>query len=287
MSLTYSLRTPYVRHVRCESHSDYDTPGYTVNFHQPVLDYLDVKTQHLHGAPSHTPWSDEVGSRHYKSNTTLNQHNAVKTLKVEHEIEDRTEDIITDLHLKHRTPFDELPIYDPSHVTRHTHPDKVSEQAQKRIRYLNQRQLENQIKEDTQQIIERISKLELRNNELPREVERQVRGIYSRVLPPVEPTQVEVFDAIADRTSRATSRVRSGTPEGPQRMPYAPYMQLIDDRRTSKLFKQVTSSLKESKRILRKMDGKIECDFYKCSLNDRCWLCRKLMRNNSRLHYHH
>ncbi|XP_075161870.1 paramyosin, short form-like [Haematobia irritans] len=288
MSLTYSLRTPHVRHMRCESYHDLDTPGYAVNFHQPVLDYLDAKSQHLHGAPSHTPWTDEIGPRHYRSTTTLNQHNAVKALKVEHDIDDRTENLISDLHLKHRAPFDELPIYDPSHVTRHTHPDKISDQAQKRIRYLNQRQLENQIKQDTMQIIERINKLELDSNALPREVERQVRGIYSRVLPPTEPTQVEIFDAIAERTTtRAPSRLRSATPEAPQRTPYAPYMQLIDERRASKLIKQVTSSLKESKRVLRKMDGRVECDFYKCSLNDRCWLCRKLMRTNSRLHYHH
>uniref|UniRef100_T1PHH5 Uncharacterized protein n=1 Tax=Musca domestica TaxID=7370 RepID=T1PHH5_MUSDO len=283
MSLTYSLRTPHVRHLRSEVINDPDTPGYVVNFHQPVLDYLDAKSQYLHGSRTHTPWTDECTPKHYRSTSTMNQLSAVKSLKVDHETDERTEDIISDLHLQHRAPFDEVPMYDPSHVTRHTHPDMVSDQAQKRIRYLNQRQLENQIKKDTMEIVDRINRLELDNNELPREVERQIRGIYSRVLPPYVPAEYEEeLDTVIDR---AASRVRATSPDAAYRKPYPKYMQTIDERRASKLYKQVSATLKESKRTLRKMDDRVECDFYKCSLNDKCWLCRKLMRNNSRLHY--
>lgn len=279
MSLTYSLRTPYVRHARCETHFDHDRPpGYNVDFGQSVKDYLDAKTQNLHASASHMPWTEECGPKHYRSTDTLRKYKTLEALKIEHEIEQKTSGIITDLRTRKRPPFDEKVNDDPSLVTKNVHPDNVADRAHRRIEYINQRQFDDMIKHDTMQIVQRISKLELDNVELPREVERQVRHIYNRVISPSEREDKE--------TEEEVYRERSSSPGTNNRPPHTLYMNTIDGRRAQKLFKQVGESLHDSKRLLRKMDGRIECDFYKCSLNEKCWLCRKLVRNNSKLHYY-
>lgn len=300
MALTYGVRTPRVRHMLQSTYED--NYGYTMNFYQPMIDYLDTKAQHLQQVatqPPHLPWTSERGLRQYRASNAIRPYNTDELLKLSRNISARADEILLDFRLKKRTPFSLKKLVDAARVTRHINSDTIVDRQRER-RQRRQREQEEQIRQDINKINQRIKNMELETTEMSKEFKRQIRGksataiaqaLLSESERNIKQSKKDEEDFMAQalvRSSRATSRMRSSrslSAEGGRLSSHTIHIEMMDDRLVDNLDHRVSSSLHNVKRQLSSLNQKT-VEFYadsRCDFIDKCWLCRKVMRNHPKL----
>lgn len=294
MALTYSLRPPRVRHMLQSTYED--NYGYTMNFYQPMMDYLDAKTKNLQVTPPHLPWTSERGLRQYRPSNAIRRYNTDEILRLSRACAARADEILLDFRVKKRSPFSVIKLADAARVTKHIAPDSVLERSRER-RQRRQRELEDIIRQDTVKLLHRIHRMELEAGEMSKEFKRQIRGKSAHAIAQallsesernMRQSKREEEDLMSQaivRSSRAVSRMRSGSPEGGRVSAHTYHIELMDDRMVDKLDHRVSSSLYNVKRQLSSLNQKT-VEFYadsRCDLVDKCWICRKVMRNHPKI----
>nr|NP_001246681.1 paramyosin, isoform E [Drosophila melanogaster]AFH04352.1 paramyosin, isoform E [Drosophila melanogaster] len=277
-----------------------DNYGYTMNFYQPMLDYLDAKAKGLEVKKPHLPWVSERGLKQYRPSNAVRQYNADEIVRLSRTCAARADEILLNFRAQKRSPFSVQKLVDASRVTKHLEPDTVVERSRQRRRR-RQEELEDLIKRDTLKILQRIRKIEL-DNELDKmsdDFKRSIRGksasaiaqaLLSESEKNIKTAKKEEEDYIAQtlvRSSRAVSRARSrsSSPLDGQYRAHALHIELMDDRLVDKLDHRVSSSLHNVKRQLSTLNQRT-VEFYadsRCGIEDKCWICRKVLRTHPKL----
>ncbi|XP_039963819.1 paramyosin, short form isoform X2 [Bactrocera neohumeralis] len=271
MALTYRLRPSRTRHLA--THAYEDNYGYTMNFYQPMLDYLDAKTKKLNVDPPHLPWSSERGLRQYRPSNPVRRYDADEVLRLSRACAHRADEILLDFRVRKRTPFSVIKLADAARVHKHIEPDTVIERSRERRRR-RQQDLEDLIRQDTLKILQRIRRMELDNDcaRMTDEFKRSIRGksataiaqaLISESERNIKTSKREEEDFLAQtlvRASRAASRARSGSPES-RISSHAYHIELMDERLVDKLDHRVSSSLHNVKRQLSTLNQKT-VEFY-------------------------
>lgn len=295
MALTYRLRPSRTRHLA--THAYEDNYGYTMNFYQPMLDYLDAKTKKLNVDLPHLPWSSERGLRQYRPSNPVRRYDTDEVLRLSRACAQRADEILLDFRVRKRTPFSVIKLADAARVHKHIEPDTVVERSRERRRR-RQQDLEDIIRQDTIKLLQRIRRMELDNDcsRMTDEFKRSIRGksataiaqaLISESERNIKCSKREEEDFLAQtlvRASRAASRARSGSPEG-RISSHAYHIELMDERLVDKLDHRVSSSLHNVKRQLSTLNQKT-VEFYadsRCGIDDKCWICRKVMRTHPKL----
>ncbi|KAL9903858.1 paramyosin, short form isoform X2 [Glossina fuscipes] len=270
MALTYCTRSPRVRHMLQSTYDD--NYGYTMNFYQPMLDYLDAKAQRLQVVPPHLPWTSERGLKQYRPSNVIRQYKTDDLLRLSRAAAARADEILLDFRVKKRSPFSVQKLVDAARVTKHIAPDTVVERQRERRRR-RQRELEDQIQQDITKLLFRIKKMELESGEMTKEFKRQIRGksataIAQALLSESERNiknskreEEEYMSQAMIRSSRAASRLRSVSPEGGRVSTHTLHIELMDDRLVDNLDHRVSSSLHNVKRQLSSLNQKT-VEFY-------------------------
>ncbi|XP_037940142.1 paramyosin, short form isoform X3 [Teleopsis dalmanni] len=297
MAQTYSLRPARTRHMRQSTYED--NYGYTMNYYQPMLDYLDAKAKGLHtDTLPHLPWTSERGLKQYHSSVPVRTYTTDEIIRLSRECAARADEILLDFRVKKRTPFSVKKLADASRVTKHIEPDTILDRSRERRRR-RQEELEDIIRRDTIRILQRIRKMELDNDcaRMSNEFKRQIRGksasaiaqaLLSESERNMKTAKKEEDDFLVQtiaRSSRAASRMRSGSEEGNRIITHAAHIELMDDRMVDKLDHRVSSSLLNVKRQLSTLNQKT-VEFYadsRCDITDKCWICRKVMLKHPKL----
>ncbi|KNC33083.1 Paramyosin, short form, partial [Lucilia cuprina] len=294
MALTYGVRPPRVRHMLQSTYED--NYGYTMNFYQPMMDYLDAKTKSLQVKPPHLPWTSERGLKQYRPSNAIRRYNTDEILRLSRACAARADEILLDFRVKKRSPFSVIKLADAARVTKHIAPDTVLDRSRER-RQRRQRELEDLIRQDTIKLLHRIRRMELDAGEMTKEFKRQIRGKSAQAIAQallsesernIKQSKREEEDYMAQamvRSSRAVSRLRSTSPEGGRISAHTYHIELMDDRMVDKLDHRVSSSLYNVKRQLSSLNQKT-VEFYadsRCDLVDKCWICRKVMRNHPKI----
>ncbi|XP_036338221.1 paramyosin, short form-like [Rhagoletis pomonella] len=270
MALTYRLRPSRTRHP---AHTYEDNYGYTMNFYQPMLDYLDAKTKKLNVDPPHLPWSSERGLRQYRPSNPVRRYDPDEVLRLSRACAHRADEILLDFRVKKRTPFSVIKLADAARVHKHIEPDSVVDRSRERRRR-RQQDLEDLIRQDTIRILQRIRRMELDNDvsRMTDEFKRSIRGksataiaqaLISESERNIKSAKREEEDFLAQtliRSSRAASRARSGSPEG-RISSHGYHLELMDERLVDKLDHRVSSSLYNVKRQLSTLNQKT-VEFY-------------------------
>nr|NP_729406.1 paramyosin, isoform C [Drosophila melanogaster]NP_729407.1 paramyosin, isoform D [Drosophila melanogaster]P35416.2 RecName: Full=Paramyosin, short form; AltName: Full=Miniparamyosin [Drosophila melanogaster]AAF50371.2 paramyosin, isoform C [Drosophila melanogaster]AAN11995.1 paramyosin, isoform D [Drosophila melanogaster] len=253
-----------------------DNYGYTMNFYQPMLDYLDAKAKGLEVKKPHLPWVSERGLKQYRPSNAVRQYNADEIVRLSRTCAARADEILLNFRAQKRSPFSVQKLVDASRVTKHLEPDTVVERSRQRRRR-RQEELEDLIKRDTLKILQRIRKIEL-DNELDKmsdDFKRSIRGksasaiaqaLLSESEKNIKTAKKEEEDYIAQtlvRSSRAVSRARSrsSSPLDGQYRAHALHIELMDDRLVDKLDHRVSSSLHNVKRQLSTLNQRT-VEFY-------------------------
>ncbi|XP_017096044.2 paramyosin, short form isoform X2 [Drosophila bipectinata] len=273
MALALKQRPSRVRHATTYE----DNYGYTMNFYQPMLDYLDAKAKGLEVKQPHLPWVSERGLKQYRPSNTVRKYNADEILRLSRTCAARADEILLSFRAQKRSPFSVQKLVDATRVAKHLEPDTVVERSRQRRRR-RQEELEDLIKRDTLKILQRIRKIELDNeiDQMSDDFKRQIRGksasaiaqaLLSESERNIKTAKKEEENYIAQtlvRSSRAVSRARSrsGSPllDGTVRA-HTLHIELMDDRLVDKLDHQVSSSLHNVKRQLSTLNQKT-VEFY-------------------------
>ncbi|XP_046809298.1 paramyosin, short form isoform X2 [Lucilia cuprina] len=270
MALTYGVRPPRVRHMLQSTYED--NYGYTMNFYQPMMDYLDAKTKSLQVKPPHLPWTSERGLKQYRPSNAIRRYNTDEILRLSRACAARADEILLDFRVKKRSPFSVIKLADAARVTKHIAPDTVLDRSRER-RQRRQRELEDLIRQDTIKLLHRIRRMELDAGEMTKEFKRQIRGKSAQAIAQallsesernIKQSKREEEDYMAQamvRSSRAVSRLRSTSPEGGRISAHTYHIELMDDRMVDKLDHRVSSSLYNVKRQLSSLNQKT-VEFY-------------------------
>ncbi|TDG53039.1 hypothetical protein AWZ03_000582 [Drosophila navojoa] len=298
MSLALKQRPSRFRHGTTYD----DNYGYTMNFYQPMLDYLDAKAKGLKVEQPHLPWVSERGLKQYRSSNAVRQYNADEIVRLSRTCAARADEILLSFRAQKRSPFSVQKLVDATRVAKHIEPDTVVERSRQRRRR-RQEELEDLIKRDTLKILQRIRKIELDNeyDKMSDDFKRSIRGksasaiaqaLLSESERNIKTAKKEEEDFIAQtlvRSSRAASRARSTSPfdgtAGGSLRAHAVHMELMDERLVDKLDHRVSSSLHNVKRQLSTLNQRT-VEFYadsRCGIEDKCWICRKVMRTHPKL----
>ncbi|XP_058987788.1 paramyosin, short form isoform X2 [Musca domestica] len=271
MSLVYSCRPP--TRVRRHGAAYEDNYGYTMNYYQPMLDYLDAKAQRLDVSPPHLPWTSERGLKQYRPSNPVRKYNIDDILRLSRSVAARADEILLDFRVKKRSPFSVVKLVDASRVTKHIAPDSILERARERSRR-RQREFEEQIRQDTQKILQRIRRIELDTVDMSEDFKRSIRGKSASAIAKalLSESSRNITQARKDEenlmsqtmvrsSSRAGSCYRSTSPEGGRITTHTYHMELMDDRMVDKLDHRVSSSLYNVKRQLTNLNQKT-AEFY-------------------------
>ncbi|XP_041673631.1 paramyosin, short form isoform X2 [Drosophila eugracilis] len=253
-----------------------DNYGYTMNFYQPMLDYLDAKAKGLEVKKPHLPWVSERGLKQYRPSNAVRQYNADEIVRLSRTCAARADEILLSFRAQKRSPFSVQKLVDASRVTKHLEPDSVVERSRQRRRR-RQEELEDLIKRDTLKILQRIRKIELDNelDQMSDDFKRSIRGksasaiaqaLLSESEKNIKTAKKEEEDYISQtlvRSSRAVSRARSrsSSPLDGQLRAHALHIELMDDRLVDKLDHRVSSSLHNVKRQLSTLNQRT-VEFY-------------------------
>ncbi|XP_017862106.1 PREDICTED: paramyosin, short form isoform X2 [Drosophila arizonae] len=274
MSLALKQRPSRFRHGTTYD----DNYGYTMNFYQPMLDYLDAKAKGLKVQQPHLPWVSERGLKQYRSSNAVRQYNADEIVRLSRTCAARADEILLSFRAQKRSPFSVQKFVDATRVAKHIEPDTVVERSRQRRRR-RQEELEDLIKRDTLKILQRIRKIELDNeyDKMSDDFKRSIRGksasaiaqaLLSESERNIKSAKKEEEDYIAQtmiRSSRAASRARSTSPfdgtGGGSLRAHAVHMELMDERLVDKLDHRVSSSLHNVKRQLSTLNQRT-VEFY-------------------------
>ncbi|XP_043063970.1 paramyosin, short form isoform X2 [Drosophila ficusphila] len=253
-----------------------DNYGYTMNFYQPMLDYLDAKAKGLEVKKPHLPWVSERGLKQYRSSNAVRQYNADEIVRLSRTCAARADEILLSFRAQKRSPFSVQKLVDATRVAKHLEPDTIVERSRQRRRR-RQEELEDLIKRDTLKILQRIRKIELDNevDQMSDDFKRAIRGksasaiaqaLLSESERNIKASKKEEEDYIAQtlvRSSRAVSRARSrsASPLDGQLRAHALHIELMDERLVDKLDHRVSSSLHNVKRQLSSLNQKT-VEFY-------------------------
>lgn len=314
MSLALQKRQSRLRHGTTYE----DNYGYTMNFYQPMLDYLDAKAKGLKVEQPHLPWTSERGLKQYRASNTVRKYNADEILRLSRTCAARADEILLSFRAQKRTPFSVQKLVDATRVGKHLEPDTIVERSRQRRRR-RQEELEDTIKRDTLKILQRIRKIELDNeiDQMSDDFKRSIRGKSAsaiaqallseseRNIKTAKQEEENYMSQAMVRSSRAVSRVRSrssspyeyevitsssggggggGGGSGKLRA-HALHVELMDDRLVDKLDHRVSSSLHNVKRQLSTLNQRT-VEFYadsRCGIEDKCWICRKVLRTHPKL----
>ncbi|XP_044313474.1 paramyosin, short form isoform X2 [Drosophila rhopaloa] len=253
-----------------------DNYGYTMNFYQPMLDYLDAKAKGLEVKKPHLPWVSERGLKQYRPSNAVRQYNADEIVRLSRTCAARADEILLSFRAQKRSPFSVQKLVDATRVAKHLEPDTIVERSRQRRRR-RQEELEDLIKRDTLKILQRIRKIELDNevDQMSDDFKRSIRGksasaiaqaLLSESEKNIKTAKKEEEDYISQtlvRSSRAVSRARSrsSSPFDGQLRAHALHIELMDDRLVDKLDHRVSSSLHNVKRQLSTLNQKT-VEFY-------------------------
>ncbi|XP_034482879.1 paramyosin, short form isoform X2 [Drosophila innubila] len=273
MALALQQRPSRFRHATTTYDDNY---GYTMNFYQPMLDYLDAKAKGLKVQQPHLPWVSERGMKQYRSSNAVRQYNADEILRLSRTCAARADEILLSFRAKKRSPFSVQKLVDATRVAKHIEPDTVVERSRQRRRR-RQEELEDTIKRDTLKILQRIRKIELDSeiDQMSDDFKRSIRGksasaiaqaLLSESEKNIKSAKQQEENYISQtliRSSRAASRARSTSPfEGSgQVRAHTLHMELMDDRMVDKLDHRVSSSLHNVKRQLSTLNQRT-VEFY-------------------------
>lgn len=309
MSLALQKRQSRLRHGTTYE----DNYGYTMNFYQPMLDYLDAKAKGLKVEQPHLPWNSERGLKQYRSSNTVRKYNADEILRLSRTCAARADEILLSFRAQKRTPFSVQKLVDATRVAKHLEPDTIIERSRQRRRR-RQEELEDTIKRDTLKILQRIRKIELDNevDQMSDDFKRSIRGKSAsaiaqallseseRNIKTARKEEENYMSQAMVRSSRAVSRVRTSRSTSPyeievlssgggggsgQLRSHTLHVELMDDRLVDKLDHRVSSSLHNVKRQLSSLNQKT-VEFYadsRCGIEDKCWICRKVLRTHPKL----
>ncbi|XP_064541377.1 paramyosin, short form isoform X2 [Drosophila montana] len=277
MSLALQKRPSRFRHTTTYD----DNYGYTMNFYQPMLDYLDAKAKGLKVQQPHLPWNSERGLKQYRSSNAVRHYNADEIVRLSRTCAARADEILLSFRAQKRSPFSVQKLVDATRVGKHIEPDTVVERSRQRRRR-RQEELEDLIKHDTLKILQRVRKIELDSefDQMSDDFKRSIRGksasaiaqaLLSESERNIKSAKQDEENYIAQtmiRSSRAASRVRSTSPfdyvgggGGGQFRTHAVHMELMDDRLVDKLDQRVSSSLHNVKRQLSTLNQRT-VEFY-------------------------
>lgn len=289
----YLLPPPRTRKVR-QGTMYADNYGYTMNFYQPMLDYLDARdkqqTSDNNVALPHLPWSSERGLKQYYPSKPVRQYTNDQLSKLTRECVHRADQTKTEYSTTGRSLFSLIKFADIKHLDRHIAQEPIVERLQKRR--LRREQLREKFnKQNVEDILQRIENMELESVQMSQNFKRQIRGKSANQIAQAllsesarnyqlakqEEENIKA-QSIMRASSRGVSRARSSSVEG-RISSHVVHLELMDERMVDKLDHRVSSSLHNVKRQLSSLNQKT-CEFYadsRCGINKKCDVCRKVL----------
>ncbi|XP_055911766.1 paramyosin, short form isoform X2 [Eupeodes corollae] len=258
MALMQVSRPNRVRHMLMGTYED--NYGFSMNYYQPMIDYLDAKqTGGRQLDLPHLPWSNERGLKKYRPSNSVQRYTSSEVLRLSRAAADRANQVLLQSRQSIRTPFSVKKLADASRVTKHIVEDSIIERSQRR-RLERQAELEDLIRRDTGRLLQRLRAMEdIRDVEISADLKRAIRGksasaITAALLADSEKNMKTAKRQEEDFMAQAISNSVRGKSEN--RLLHATHIEFTDERMIDNLDYKVSSSLCNMKRQLSTLNQK-------------------------------
>lgn len=287
MALMQVSRPNRVRHMLMGTYED--NYGYSMNYYQPMIDYLDAKqTGGRQLDLPHLPWSNERGLKKYRPSNSVPRYTSSEVIRLSRTAAERANQVLLQTRQSIRTPFSVKKLADASRVTKHIVEDSIIDRSRRR-RFEREQELEELIRRDTGRLLQRIRAMEdIRDAEISADLKRAIRGksasaITAALLADSEKNIKVAKQHEEDAMSAAIISATRGKSEN--RLLHATHIEFTDDRLIDNLDYKVSSSLCNMKRQLSTLNQKT-VEMYsdtRCEPGHKCFICRKVMVKHPRL----
>lgn len=258
MALMQVSRPNRVRHMLMGTYED--NYGYSMNYYQPMIDYLDAKqTGGRQLDLPHLPWSNERGLKKYRPSNSVPRYTSSEVIRLSRTAAERANQVLLQTRQSIRTPFSVKKLADASRVTKHIVEDSIIDRSRRR-RFEREQELEELIRRDTGRLLQRIRAMEdIRDAEISADLKRAIRGksasaITAALLADSEKNIKVAKQHEEDAMSAAIISATRGKSEN--RLLHATHIEFTDDRLIDNLDYKVSSSLCNMKRQLSTLNQK-------------------------------
>lgn len=256
MALMHATRRRYGRFPTTVYEDNY---GYTINFYQPMIDYIDAKRRGTRPSYPHLPWSYERSLSKYRPSNPVRSYTDEEVTRHSRTASAHAYQDLINARIIIRSPFSVAKSADAARVTKHIRPDSVVERT-KRRQVEREAELRAQDKLDQQYIARIIDRMgDLKEVQISEDLKRAIRGksasaISAALLADSEKNiksakreEEEIVAQMFSRSSRAVSE---------NRIIHSAHLEFIDERLIDNLDFKVSSSLCNVKRQLTNLNQK-------------------------------
>lgn len=248
------------RHERVPSSIYKDNYGYTINYYQPMINYLDNKRHGIDNVEyPHLPWSYERGLSKYHSSNLVPTYSSDDINRLSYETSNRAQKNLINGRVVIRSPFSVIKTADTARLKKHLNPDSIIERA-KRRQVEREEELRLIARREYLKYLRLKSKMDdLKDVHISDDLKRAIRGksataISAALLAESEKNikyrkeEDEIIQQSISRSSRATSESRVSV--------HSAHIEFVDERLIDNLDYKVSSSLCNVKRQLTNLNAK-------------------------------
>lgn len=265
-----------------------DNYGYSMNYYQPMIDYIDVKNREgrENVQTPHLPWSCERSLPKYRPSNPISPYTSEEVVRLARKAATQAQRDLINARVAIRTPFSVKKSADAARVTKHILPDSVVERENSRY---TQRLEEIRFKErrDYLRMLHHIQRMDESQVAISAELKRAIRGKSAHAITAallaetdrnLKNARAEEEAYIATQQARASSVSRSVRAVSENRLLHTAHIEVLDDRMIDNLDYRVSSSLCNVKRQISNLNQKT-AEFYsdsRCVPEKKCFLCRQV-----------
>lgn len=230
-----------------------DNYGYTINYYQPMIDYLDAKQRGVHLQYPHLPWSNERALSKYRPSNSVPKYTDQEIVKYSKEAYDHAksrERDLEDYRIIKRTPLAVIKSAVGSRLLKHIHTSTIEDKTHRK---LQEREDERRIVTAMEDIEHMKAKFNTHKDiELSQGLKSAIRGkTASQITAAILAESEKNIQGLKNEQNLEieTSRRRRGVSEA-RIIHRTAHFELIDDRMIDHLDTSVSSSLSDVKRQL-------------------------------------
>lgn len=265
--------------VRLPSSIYEDNYGYTINYYQPMIDYLDRKNKYhqqncsklqninYNHRPPHLPWTNERGLKQYRPSNLVRPYTTNDINTISKSVAAIANENLINRCVNIRSPFSVIKIADASRILKHLPKDTVIERQFEREREHKLREIE--FNERERKGLIRLKNIMDSNKEIEisSDLKRAIRGKSANAITAallaesdrnIRTAKIEEDQFVAE-TRASHELFKRGLSEN--RLLHTRHIEIIDDRLIDNLDHRVSSSLVNVKRQLTNLNTK-NVEFY-------------------------
>lgn len=266
-----------------------DNYGYSMNFYQPMIDYIDAKNHEGREKAQipHLPWSNERSLPKYRPSNKISPYTSEEVVRLSRKAAAQAQQDLINARVAIRTPFSVKKSADAARVTKHIQPDTVVEREN--LKYTQRlEEIRFQERRDYLRMLHHIQRMDDNTVAISAELKRAIRGKSAHAITAallaesdrnLKNARAEEEAFIATKSAqRASSVTRSVRAVSENRLLHAAHIEVLDDRMIDHLDHRVSSSLCNVKRQISNLNQRTS-EFYsdsRCVPGKKCHLCRQV-----------